>query len=301
MITARRWKVVSALAAALALSLAASACGGGHAAPQASSDPHAPVELTVATFNEFGYEDLFTAYMAEHPYVTIKHKKAATSDEARDNLTTRLAAGSGLSDVEAIEVDWLPELILNAVKFTDLSDPAVDGRWLDRKAKAAADAGGRLIGYGSDIGPEAICYRSDLFKRAGLPTDRAEVATLLGAVFPLWWSIVVGSSDKTAVNSPNPPLLPGGNLWRNAATVIDTVPFWKAFGNSMIVPTSVALSVVFFSTLAGFASAKLHFGGQNGLLVFVFATMAVRPQLGVIPLFIVVSRIQQTLGVEAGV
>ena len=35
---------------------------------------------------------------------------------------------------------------------------------------------GKLIGYGTDIGPEAICYRADLFKKAGLPTDRVLVS-----------------------------------------------------------------------------------------------------------------------------
>ena len=68
-----------------------------------------------------------------NPNVTIEHKKAATSNEARDNLTTRLAAGSGLSDIEGVEMDWLPELLQYPDRFTDLSDPAVEGRWLDWK------------------------------------------------------------------------------------------------------------------------------------------------------------------------
>ena len=45
-----------------------------------------------------------------------------------------------------------------------------------------------------------------------------------------------------------------------------------------------------FSTLAGFAFAKLRFRGRSGLLVFVIATMAVPTQLGVVPLFILMSR-----------
>ena len=198
---ARRWKAISAIAAGLALTLSVSACGGsGNAAPQASTDPSAPVELTVATFNEFGYEDLFTEYMKDHPNVTIKHKKAASSNEARDNLTTRLAAGSGLSDVEAIEVDWLPELVLNADKFTDLSDPSVADRWLGWKTKAATAEDGRLIGYGSDIGPEAVCYRADLFKKAGLPTDRDEVAALFGDS----WDSYFAAGEKFKAKSDVP-------------------------------------------------------------------------------------------------
>jgi cellobiose transport system permease protein len=51
----------------------------------------------------------------------------------------------------------------------------------------------------------------------------------------------------------------------------------------------VSASVVFFSTLAGYAFAKLRFRGKRGLLTFVIATMAVPTQLGVVPLFIAMS------------
>src|SRR5699024_1806589 len=48
------------------------------------------ITLTVATFNEFGYEDLIQDYMDENPGIIVEHRKAATSNEARDNLNTRL-------------------------------------------------------------------------------------------------------------------------------------------------------------------------------------------------------------------
>ena len=38
---------------------------------------------------------------------------------------------------------------------------------------------GKLLGYATDAGPEAICYRADLFEKAGLPSDREEVAALM--------------------------------------------------------------------------------------------------------------------------
>ena len=49
-----------------------------------------------------------------------------------------------------------------------------------------------------------------------------------------------------------------------------------------------------FSTLAGYAFAKLRFRGRNPLLAFVIATMAVPTQLGVIPLFILMSKLGWT-------
>ena len=136
--------VLSAAAACLALSL--TACGS--AAPEKGGVNDAtgsePVTLTVGTFNEFGYEELFEEYEELNPNVTIEHKKAATTNEARDNLTTRLAAGSGLSDIEAVEVDWLPELLQYPDRFADLSDPAQEGRHAHRTWGSCRDAGNHL-------------------------------------------------------------------------------------------------------------------------------------------------------------
>jgi cellobiose transport system substrate-binding protein len=172
------------------MALVASGCSSGSdtAASDVVASPTStgPVTLKLATFNEFGYEDLIKEYEALNPNITIEAVKAAQSGDARTALTTALAAGSGASDVEAIEVDWLPELVQYADKFVDLSDPAVEGRWLDWKAAQATTADGKLLGYGTDIGPEGICYRSDLFKKAGLPTDREEVAALLGGDAATW-------------------------------------------------------------------------------------------------------------------
>ncbi|MGL5817228.1 MAG: carbohydrate ABC transporter permease [Phycicoccus sp.] len=117
------------------------------------------------------------------------------------------------------------------------------------------------------------------------------VVVLLASMFPLWWSFLIGSKDASAVNAGQVPLLPGGNFVANARTVLDTVPFWTAFGNSVIVSGVVSLSVVAFSTLAGFAFAKLRFRGQKGLIAFVVATMAVPTQLGVVPLFILMAKL----------
>src|SRR5690606_21506201 len=146
------------------------------------------ITLTVATFNDFGYSDeLLAAYSESHPNVTVKQTKAAKSEDARTNLTTKLAAGGeGLADIEAIEVDWLPELMQYPDLFTDLTDPELEGRWVDWKVQQATTTDGKVIGYGTDIGPSAICYRQDLFEAAGLPSDPAAVAELLGGEDATW-------------------------------------------------------------------------------------------------------------------
>ncbi|MGO3795511.1 MAG: ABC transporter substrate-binding protein [Pauljensenia sp.] len=187
------------IAAVSALVLGACSSGSaqsGESGESGSAD--GDITLTVATFNEFGYDDLYQEYMDSHPGIKVVAKKAATSNEARDNMNTRLSAGSGLSDIEAIEVDWLPELAQYPDEFTDLTSEDTTGRWLDWKTEAAT-VDGKLIGYGTDIGPEAICYRADLFEKAGLPTDRDEVAALLDGGWDKYFEVGKDFVSKTDI------------------------------------------------------------------------------------------------------
>src|SRR5690606_2782472 len=54
------------------------------------------------------------------------------------------------------------------------------------------------------------------------------------------------------------------------------------------------VSVVFFSTLAGFAFAKLRFRGKNIMLVITIGTMMVPAQLGIIPLYMLMIKLEWT-------
>ena len=121
-------------------------------------------------------------------------------------------------------------------------------------------------------------------------------AALLGFLFPFYWSFLIGSKDAYALRDPNMSWIPGGNFLKNAAAVIENPAenFWQALWNSLYSSAIISASVVFFSTLAGWAFAKLRFKGSQGLLVFVIGTMAVPAQLGVVPLYIMFSKIGWT-------
>jgi cellobiose transport system permease protein len=119
-------------------------------------------------------------------------------------------------------------------------------------------------------------------------------AMVFFSAFPLYWSIVVASHDNDALAAVPPPLLPGGHLLDNVHRVFASVPFAKALLNSFLVSGSITLSVVLFSTLAGFSFAKLPFRGRNLLLLFVVGTMMVPTQLGIIPLYLMMVKLQWT-------
>lgn len=118
------------------------------------------------------------------------------------------------------------------------------------------------------------------------------LAFLFFSAFPLYWSVVVASLDNSALGRIPPPLIPGSHLFENIRRVFDTVAFGKALTNSLIVSSVITLSVVLFSTLAGFAFAKLRFRGRPGLYVAVIVTMMVPTQLGIIPLYLLMAKFQ---------
>ena len=174
---------VGAAAALLLTACGGDSDGGGGTAPDASAPAtDEEITLTITTFGTFGYDDLYTEYMEANPNVTIKATNIDTGGNARTDAFTKIAAGSGLSDIVALEEGWLGAIMEVSDQFVDLRDYGIEDRasdWLDWKYAQATDPSGRVIGYGTDIGPEGICYRPDLFEAAGLPSDRAEVADLL--------------------------------------------------------------------------------------------------------------------------
>ncbi|MCP2638463.1 carbohydrate ABC transporter permease [Microbacterium sp. HD4P20] len=127
--------------------------------------------------------------------------------------------------------------------------------------------------------------------RAGVWVYVGLGVVVASAIFPFYWSFLIGSGDASTINDSDMSWLPGGNFIDNALSVMSdpAVNFWLALWNSLFSSTVIAASVVLFSTLAGWAFAKLRFPGGKWLLAFVVATMAVPMQLGVVPLYILFS------------
>lgn len=140
------------------------------------------VTITVDLFGSFGYKEagLYAEYEKAHPGVKIK--QTDTEDEADywKSLQTRLAGGGGLADVQGIEVGRIASVTQQqADKFEDLKKYGADGlkaQFAEAKWAAATGKNGEVLGLGTDVGPEAMCYRKDLFAKAGLPTDREALA-----------------------------------------------------------------------------------------------------------------------------
>lgn len=151
--------------------------------------------IKIQTFNNFGYgkstsekpgANLWAQYEKEHPNIKVEETVAASSDDARSTFNTAISSNSGAYDIYAADIAWMPSITAMPNKFIDLSSYIKNNDWMDWKVQGGKAADGKTIGAGNDIGPTAVCYRSDLFAKAGMPTDREQVKDLLGGDSATW-------------------------------------------------------------------------------------------------------------------
>ncbi|MBG0817677.1 carbohydrate ABC transporter permease [Planomonospora sp. ID82291] len=121
------------------------------------------------------------------------------------------------------------------------------------------------------------------------PLTKAVLAfALVLSAFPIYYMFIMATrTNDEALDTP-PPLLPGGHLGENVERLLATEDAYFATGliNSIIIATTVTVSVVIISTLAGFAFAKLRFRGSKILLGSILLTMMVPlQQMGIVPLY----------------
>lgn len=172
----------TALAAVLVGGLVVS-CGGDD---DGGGSDGGPVELTLDVFGAPGYEGLVKQYEQSHPNVKVKLRKVSGLDEYMPRFQQWMSTGSGAGDVVMLEEGILPLYMQQANKFENLFDyggKELEKNFLPWKWQMGVTPDGKqLVGLGTDVGPLAMCYRKDLFKKAGLPTDSEEV----GKLWPTW-------------------------------------------------------------------------------------------------------------------
>lgn len=187
-------KTAAAMIAASAL-ISFAACGESNSSDAGAKTSDGKTIIKIQTFNNFGYgkpsnerpgADLWAQYEKENPNVKIEETVASGSDEARSAFNTAISSGADAYDIYAADIAWMPSILAMPDSFMDLSDYVKGNDWLDWKTEGGKTDSGKLIGAGNDIGPTAVCYRSDLFAKAGLPTDREQVKELLGGDNATW-------------------------------------------------------------------------------------------------------------------
>ncbi|WP_406139696.1 ABC transporter substrate-binding protein [Streptomyces sp. NBC_01089] len=197
----RRRAAVIATTGLTATALLLAGCSSDSSDSGKSTDANGNITLTVADYGQFGYKEagLFAQYHKLHPNITVKEDVTADEKVYYPKMLQELNAGSGLADVQGVEVGRIKEVVdTKANDFADLSKVINVGDWVPWKEKQATTSDGAVIGAGTDIGPMSLCYNTELFKKAGLPTDRAAVAKKVAG----GWDAYLQLGEQYKKNAP---------------------------------------------------------------------------------------------------
>ncbi|WP_067171736.1 ABC transporter substrate-binding protein [Microtetraspora niveoalba] len=203
----RRGRMLAlAAVATLALGVTA-ACGSDDEKPAGGGSSAAaagPVTITLQTFGggeNFAYDDAVKAWNASHPNIQVKYVNLTDrfEDTYLPQMLQWLESGAGAGDIIGMDEGGMGLMGARPQYFADLGQYGLDSRKADfpeYKWNTGINKDGKLFAIGTDIGGMAMCYRTDLFKKAGLPTDRDEVSKL----WPDWNSYLeVGKKLTSAL------------------------------------------------------------------------------------------------------
>ncbi|MFE6283273.1 extracellular solute-binding protein [Streptomyces sp. NPDC057877] len=246
----RRKAVVLATIASLGAGLLAGCADDGEDSDSNSSDGGSgKTTITLGLFGTFGFKEagLYDEYMKLNPDISIKENVVERNENYYPALVNHLTTNSGLMDIQGVEVGNIAEVVqTQSDKLLDLSKYGKESDYLDWKWQQATTAEGQTIGLGTDVGPMAICYRTDLFKEAGLPTDREEVAKLWAGD----WEKFVDVGRDYQKNAPSGTTFmdsPGGLI--NAILSSEKEKFYDSSGE-VIYKTNPAVKAAFDLTAA---------------------------------------------------
>jgi cellobiose transport system substrate-binding protein len=194
--------------------------------------------ITMAVWGGFGLDELIAEYEAENPGVVIM-LETGDYNPMHSTLQNDLVAGNGAPTIAAIGEDYISKFAAQPEQFVDLGPlGGADYKeaYLPWKWAEATGAGGEIIGLGADVAGLAMCYRTDLFAAAGLPTDRLALA---GEMNDSWAGFIAlgkqyeeatgnafmdnGASLLTAMRSQQ------GTAYYDASGVLNPTPVKPAF------------------------------------------------------------------------
>ena len=114
--------------------------------------------------------------------------------------------------------------------------------------------------------------------------------TLLFAL-PLVWLLVSSFMSNAQINRFPPTIIPDSLHLDGYRYVIENALFPRWFLNSMIASLTVVAGNLIFGVLAGYAFARMRFGGSRLLLAVMLGTLIIPFQITMIPTFLIMKKL----------
>jgi len=122
-----------------------------------------------------------------------------------------------------------------------------------------------------------------------VPSLALHAALIAGALFalgPLLWMVSASFMATGEANTFPPRFLPAAPTWEHYATLFTRLDVATHFRNSLIVTVSATLLSLLINAMAGYAFAKLRFGGRERIFGFLLGALVIPAQVGMLPLFL---------------
>ncbi|TNC17451.1 carbohydrate ABC transporter permease [Georgenia sp. 311] len=111
-------------------------------------------------------------------------------------------------------------------------------------------------------------------------------------LFPTWWMATSSMKTTSEILRVPPTLWPASPSLEPYRQVFELQPFAQQYWNSLYIAALVTVGTILFSSMAGYAFARVRFPGANLLFVVVLIGLLVPIEVTIVPLF----RMVNTLG-----
>ena len=113
----------------------------------------------------------------------------------------------------------------------------------------------------------------------------------LVCILPIIWMCMISMKPASESISGFQSILVQNPTMANFERLFEMIPVLQNTFNSVFTTILGTVTSLFFCSLAGFAFAKYTFPGKNILFYFVIGTMLVPPEVGAVPLFVIMKKL----------
>ena len=128
-------------------------------------------------------------------------------------------------------------------------------------------------------------------RKAQVPVYAALVGGSLLTLMPLWWMLAASLMPAGEANHFPPRLWPSRVTGEHYADLFARLNVARYAANSLIIAVATTAISVALNSMAGYAFAKLRFGGRDRVFRLLVAALVVPGQIGMLPLFLLLERL----------
>lgn len=131
-------------------------------------------------------------------------------------------------------------------------------------------------------------------KKEGFKILAIHCMLILGSfimILPFIWMVLTSLKTFGEATRIPPSIFPAIPQWENYIKAVSTLPFLSFYYNTIIMIIVRVVGALFFSSMAGYAYARINFPGKNVLFLLVLLQLMVPPQIFIVPQFLLMLKL----------